>query len=208
MVGEMQLAGLMPVEGFVAAAEVHLRRALVKDMEKLDKLSGSPATYKEFVRSWRAQGWMTPEAFDADRERYWQGIWHHQSMEEIFLEYGWATAAEYHKKVMYGWSRGYIDGALEITSHEFRRGNVAGAMHRDSYSDARLNCKASGQGGHGEAGSGPRHMPKGGTKAKVGSDDTRCAEHGCWFPKASNHSWSWDTKSGTCAVAKAKLGKC
>jgi hypothetical protein len=46
-----------------------------------------------------------------------------------------------------------------------------------------------------------------GTQSKVGADDTYCAEHQAWYPKAVNHSWSWKTKSGSCGVAKAKAEK-
>ena len=199
----MQAAGLMPVEGLAAAAELQLRRVLAKEVEKEAKLAAAPSTSKEFVRSWRKLGWMTRDAFDENRDRYWQGVWHHQSVEEIFIDHGWPAAAEYHKRVMGLWSRGYLDGTSEVNSHKFRRGNVALAMHRDTYHDIMHSRGAS----RGEGGSAQRHLPKGGTKGKVSNDDTYCSEHGCYFPKAADHSWSWKTRVGTCAAAKAKCDK-
>ena len=46
-----------------------------------------------------------------------------------------------------------------------------------------------------------------GTKEKKSSDDTWCDEHQAFFSKGENHKWSWASKSGSCNVAKSKLGK-
>ena len=192
----------MSVEGFQAAAELQLHRALIKKVEDADKARASCASYKDFVTTWRRLGFMSREAFEKNPGRYWQGVWHHQSVEAIYLEHGWTPAGEYHKRVMDLWSRGFLDGADEIDTFEFRRGNVAGAMHRDTYHDVmhKLYAREEGKPGH-------RQMPKGGSVAKVGADDTYCAEHNCWFPKSADHSWSWKTSTGTCTAGKAKAGK-
>jgi len=170
-----------------------------KEVEKQLKLAANPGSYKEFVRAWRKMGKMTRATHDVDQDAYWQMVWHHQSMEYAFLEAGWPTAAKYHTIVMELWEADFVDAASHIDTEVFRRGNVKMAMSRDSYFEAvnKVDKGGAKPGGHSWKG----------TKEKKSSDDTWCDEHQAFFSKGENHKWSWASKSGSCNVAKSKLGK-
>lgn len=193
----MQAMGVAPPSQ-ANAAELALRQVLRKQVEAEQKKTAKPSSYAEFVRSWRKMGKMTRETSESDPSSYWQMEWHRQSVECVYLEHGWPAAQEYHRRVMESWEAGFLDAESHIDTEEFRRGNVRGSLHMVSYFEA-LSLK--GKAGPRQAGA----HASAGSPTKQRQDDTWCAEHGCWFPKGDNHSWSWITKVGTCRVAKSKL---
>ena len=204
--GQLQEAGLVGVEG-AAGSILALRRLMAKEVEKEVKAAATPSSYTDFVTGWRKMGKMTRDTLDSDPESFWAMTWHHQSVEVVYLKHGWPAAAEYHRLVIGLWEQDFLDAPAYVDSQEFRRGNVMGATHRDSYHMA-VVAKGSNLGKGGGTGGGgatsARNLPKGGTKNKGAADDTYCGEHQCWFPKSADHSWSWSTKQGTCALAKSK----
>ena len=139
MRNKLRAAGVMPVlEGFAMAVELQLHWALLKKAEDEDKAWANCNSYKDYVATWRKFGFMTREACDIGTGR----VWHHQSVETIYMEHGWAPAGEYHKRVMDLCSWGFLDGC-EIDTFEFHRGKEAGTMHCDTDQDVlrKLNAR-------------------------------------------------------------------
>ena len=63
-------------------------------------------------------------------------LWHSQSVQHLYCEWGWPTAQVYHKKVMTAWQEGFMDLPSMVDTEECRRGDVAGALHQRFFTTA------------------------------------------------------------------------
>ena len=201
LLAELQQVGIAPVHGG-AAYELAMKRILERELKKEDKLVQCKS-YQEFVKAWRAVTTMTRatcEASTGESENYWAMVWHHQSMEYIFLEHNWAVAKAYNQLVLSRWAAGHLSPGDYTSTEVFRRGDVYGALYREAYVDARDAGRTARK-----ATPAQRDLPTGGTLSRANQDDQWCDEHRCFFPKSMNHRWSWLRKEGTCNAAKGKL---
>jgi hypothetical protein len=107
-------------------------------IKKTFKLSGETEakkvfavkSYPEFVEFMRKAKVTTQEAFEKDSDSFWQMMWHSQSVQHLYCEWGWETASVYHKAVMGAWQEGNLHLPSMVDTEECRRGDVGGAMHQ------------------------------------------------------------------------------
>jgi hypothetical protein len=113
-----------PGEEALLAITQAFRRTGAQDAKK-----ALPKNFSEFVEIMRKAKVLSRDAFEKDPEAFWQMMWHSQSVQHLYTEYGWDMAAEYHRLVMEAWGEGHLDLPSFVDTEENRRGDVAGAVH-------------------------------------------------------------------------------
>ena len=77
-------------------------------IKKVFKLAGEQdakkttavASYSQFVEFMRKTKVLTRNSFERDPDSFWQLLWHSQSVQHLYCNYGWDTASSYHTSVM------------------------------------------------------------------------------------------------------------
>ena len=194
----MQANGLAPLPAG-KAAELAVQSVFKAAAEKETKKSAEVKSWKEFCVFVRKLKVLTPQMLADDPTSFTQMWWHESSVKYLNNEYGWPVASAYHTRVMTKWSDGFLDLPSCVDSEEFRRGDVEGALHKDSFLLALYSKKGAAAAGT-KAGSGGSK----GTRARMGPADTYCDHHKLYFPAEEKHWWDSTRKTGTCRGAKDK----
>ena len=198
---KLQANGLAPLPAG-KAAEVAVQSVFKATAEKESKKSTEVKSWKEvwvFVRKLKM---LTPQMLADDPASFMQMWWHESSVKFVNNEYGWPVAADYHARVMKKWSDGFLDVPSCVDSEEFRRGDVEGALLRDSFLLTLYSNKGAkvAEAAGIKAGSGGSK----GSKARADPKDTWCDHHKLYFPAEEKHWWDAARKTGTCRGAGGK----
>jgi hypothetical protein len=188
-------SGLAPVPPG-QAAEFAIRQIFKTAADKESKKSATVESWPEFCKFVRKLGVLTMATHEQDPASYWHVMWHEQSVKYLYVTYSWAVAGEYHRRIMEKWDRGFLDLPSQISSEEFRRGDVEGALHQQSFVVA-MQLKG------GKAATSSREPSARGMRRKENTNDTLCEFHRLWYPASEGHSW--DGSKGSCQAAKNAL---
>ena len=157
--------------------------------DKEAKKATAVESYSEYVEFMRKAKVQTRNAHDKDPESFWQMLWHSQSVQHLYTEWGWETALEYHRMTMEAWQEGFLDLPSMVDTEECRRGDVGGAMHQRFFHTALQVTGAK-----------PKNPRKAGAGGAAGGTKW------CSFCKLTTHD-TVDCRKKAAKEAKAKWGK-
>jgi hypothetical protein len=131
----LQMEGLAPATAG-GEALLAIQKVFKAAGEQESKKAATVASYSEFVEFLRKTKVLSRVAFEKDPDSFWQMLWHSQSVQHLYCNWGWETAGDYHKSVMKSWQEGFMDLPSMVETEECRRGDVAGALHQRFFSTA------------------------------------------------------------------------
>ena len=190
---QLQTGGMAPAaaQDCEAMALQRIFKALSQKEVKRSLLVKSFPDFQKYIRDNKL---VTQAAHQEDQDSYWQMVWLSQTVTYLYLEFGWPVAQEYYKRLVDGWAKGFIEVPTLVEGEDFRRGNVAGALHLPTFTMAMQMAKVEKPKASGASASS-------GTATRHDASDTWCDEHRLFFPEEKGHDTS------RCAVRKSRVAR-
>jgi hypothetical protein len=190
---QLQTSGMAPAAAQDREA-MALQRVFKALSQKEAKRSLLVKSFRDFRKYVRDNKLVTRAAHQEDPDSYWQMVWLTQTITYLYMECGWPVAQEYYTRLVDGWAKGFIDVPTLVDGEDFRRGNVAGALHPATFTMAMQMAKVEKP----KTGAGSSSS---GSTTRQEATDTWCDEHRLFFPAEKDHDTS------RCAVRKSRIAR-